>query len=189
MRRRYLTKLQIGTRGDVGVAASKLLRQCRHTTPLRCTEDAIGNTQPAHEGVLRRRYIEQAMELHPEHFRALGKTPLGRPALHVVPQIKRIALTLELLLRHQLAASGQHPRLCRTLQGQHFIGSVDDGTRRRQIAWRQPSRTTGTAGGKALQELRLLVAKRRIRVNRGQGIVLGCRHRVQPGPGSSSEFQ
>ena len=80
-------------------------------------------------------------------------------------------------------------RLCRTLQGQHVIGCVDDGTRRGQIAWRQPSRTAGTAGGKALQELRLLVAKRRIRVNRGQGVVLGCRHRVQPGPGSSSEFQ
>ena len=73
LRRRDLPQLQIGPRGDVGVTAGQIVGDRGDAAQLVRADDAAGNAQPAHERVLRRRDVEQAVELGQEDVEALGE--------------------------------------------------------------------------------------------------------------------
>ena len=52
------TDLQVGPRRHVGIAAAERIRRIGQATHLPGVQDAIGDAQPAHEGILGRRDIE-----------------------------------------------------------------------------------------------------------------------------------
>src|SRR5262249_5748968 len=65
--------LQVGTCGDVGVAATKTLSEIGNTSELRGFEDAVRQPQPAHIGVLIGRDVKQAEKAPAEIIRRLWK--------------------------------------------------------------------------------------------------------------------
>src|SRR5262245_42933255 len=69
-------------------------------------ENAVGDAQPAHEGVLRRRGIEQAVEAPAEVVEALGELPGGRVRLEPGIGVERVLVALGLLLGGELLALG-----------------------------------------------------------------------------------
>ncbi len=102
-----LADLQIGTRGDVGIAAAMVFGDRGDAPQLLGVEDPIRDAQPAHERVLGRSGIEQAEEFVAENVDALGK-PAGRDVgADLVPHVERMALALGLFLRHQRFALGE----------------------------------------------------------------------------------
>ena len=75
-----LAHLQIGAGRDVGVAAGKALGEIGEARELPVREDAVGNAQPAHVGLLRRRAVEQAEEAPAEIVVRLRRLVGARPA-------------------------------------------------------------------------------------------------------------
>src|SRR4029077_10441481 len=67
-------------------------------------EDAVGNTQPAHIGLLRRRAVEQAEKTPAEIVVGLGRLVLGGLVLELLIAVERMQLALEFFRVRQLAA-------------------------------------------------------------------------------------
>src|SRR4029077_15646457 len=67
-------------------------------------EDAVGNTQPAHIGLLRRRAVEQAEKTPAEIVVGLRRFVLGGLILQLLIAVERMQLALEFLRVRQLAA-------------------------------------------------------------------------------------
>src|SRR5262249_4908112 len=74
---RDFTYLQIGSRGDVRIAAPITLRQIGNTGKLRRLEDSIRQTQPAHVRILIGRHIKQAEKPPTEIVRRLWVFAFG----------------------------------------------------------------------------------------------------------------
>ena len=103
-----LADLQIGAGGDVGIAAAIALGQIRDAGELRGFENAVRHAQPAHEGILVRRHVEQAEEAPAEIVRRLRVDVLGGVILQPLVSVERMLLALELLRVRQLAAGLEH---------------------------------------------------------------------------------
>ena len=99
-----LAHLQIGARGDVGVAAGIALGEIGEACELPMREDAVRNAQPAHVGLLRRRAVEQAEEAPAEIVVGLRRLVVGGLRLQPLVAVERIELALEFLRVGQLAA-------------------------------------------------------------------------------------
>ena len=113
---RDLADLQIGARGDVGVAATEGVGGVGEAQHLPRRQDAVGNAQAAHEGILRRRDIEEPLVFGQEDVDALGELP-GLGATHdLVPSVERMACPLGGLLGDQPAARRHRPILGGMLQ-------------------------------------------------------------------------
>ena len=105
-----LADLQVGARGDVGIAAAQVVGDVGHAAELVRVQDAAGNAQPAHEGVLRRGDIEQAVELGQEDVGSLGETCRSAAKRgDLVEAVERMLLALGLLLRRPAC---RRPRAC-----------------------------------------------------------------------------
>jgi len=153
-----LADLQVGAGRDVGVAAAEGLGRIGETAHLPGVQDAVGNAQPAHEGVLRRRHVEQALVLGQEDVDALGELRRLGARRHLVPAIERMLRALGGLLGDQLAARRDGAILGGVLQG---IRS--DTRRRRGIGRAVGELVCGLAGldaaHEALQPLLLLIVE------------------------------
>ena len=103
-----LADLQIGARGDVGVAAAISLGEIGDARELRGLENAVRHPQPAHVGILVRRDVEQSEEAPAEIVRRLGIFVLGGVLLQPLVSVERMLLALELLRIRQLAAGREH---------------------------------------------------------------------------------
>ena len=122
-----VTDLQIGARGHIGETAAKFIGDIGHTPKLRGAENAAGNPQAAHIGVLRWPDIEQAVEADEEIVRPLGELALGGHRLDLREAVERVLLPLRLFLRHQLATSGDHAILrCAVDVGRVGRGGIGD---------------------------------------------------------------
>ncbi len=104
MRRRDLADLQVGARRHIGIAAAEGIGRIGQPAHLPGVQDAVGNAQPAHEGVLRRRDVEQPVILGEEDVDALGELARLGAAHHLVPAIERMTCALGGFLGDQLAA-------------------------------------------------------------------------------------
>ena len=114
--RRDFPQLQIGARGDVGVTAGEIVGDRGDAAQLMRADHAAGNTQPAHERVLRRRHVKQAVELGQEDIGALGELSIRRQSRYLIETIQRMLFALRFLLRRQLAAGGEGAILRGALQ-------------------------------------------------------------------------
>ena len=108
-------------------------------------EDAAGEPQPAHERVLRRRDVEQPVELEEEDVGPLREAA-GSAAVadDLVPTVERVLLALGLLLGDQLAA-GRDVRSCAARCGSPGLGGsarggLDRGQRGRRRSGAPPRR-------------------------------------------------
>ena len=106
VRRADLADLQVGARRHIGIAAAEGIGGIRQATHLPGVEDAIGDAQAAHEGILRRGDVEEALILGQEDVDALGELPGLGASHHLVPAVERMTRTLGGLLGDQLAARG-----------------------------------------------------------------------------------
>ena len=104
--RRDFAELQVSARRHVGVAAGAVVREVGETGQLMRGQDAAGQAQPAHIGVLVGRDVEQAFVLREEDIRPLGEDA-GLGLCHDgVPAVERARFPLRLLLGSELAARG-----------------------------------------------------------------------------------
>jgi hypothetical protein len=110
-RRPDLPHLQVGARRDVRVAAAEIPGDGRYSAKLFRIENSVRNAQPQHEAVLRRRDVEEPVELVEEDVGAPGELALRRVGRHLVPDVERVPGALRLLLARELAASGEGPVL------------------------------------------------------------------------------
>ena len=85
-----LADLQIGARGDMGVAAAVSLGEVGEPRELRGLEDAVRHAQPAHIGVLVRRDVEQAEEAPAEIVGRLRILILGGVLLQPLIGVERM---------------------------------------------------------------------------------------------------
>jgi hypothetical protein len=120
VRGRYFADLQIGPCGHIGKTTTEVGGDVGDPVQLVGRHDAAGDAQAAHEAVLGRGDIEQAVELGQEHVRALGELAFGGQCRDFVEPVQRVLLPLGLLLRHQLAAFGEYAVLGRALQVQRI---------------------------------------------------------------------
>ena len=134
VRRADLADLQIGARRHIGIAAAEPLRERGKAGELMRRENAVGHAQPAHEGVLRRRHIEEAVEFMAEDVDPFGKAPGGDVLAHQIPEIEGMELALGLLLGRELAAGGDGAVLGGTVD----VGGGDSGWRGRRNLRRTP---------------------------------------------------
>ena len=86
------------------VAAAKFLGEVGDAGELPVAQDAVGDAQAAHVGVLRRRHVEEAVEAPAEVVDALGKLALGALGLEARVAIEGMLVALGLLLGRQLPA-------------------------------------------------------------------------------------
>ena len=108
VRRRNLPDLQIGARGDMGIAAAIVLGEVGQPGELPVVEDTVGDPQPAHIGGLIGSRVEQPEKTPAEiviGLRRLVAGSLGLEALAVA--VQRMKLALELLLIGQLLSFRQ----------------------------------------------------------------------------------
>ena len=117
MLRRNFAKLQIGARGDVAERPAQLFGQIRQPRELPVLEDAVGDAQPAHVGILRRRDIEQSViapaEIVRRRRRRVGERLLFQPRIG----IEGMFLALEFLRVGELLARGEDPVLRLEMRG------------------------------------------------------------------------
>ena len=99
-----LADLEIGARGDVGVAAPELRGDRRDAAELMRIEDTAWNAQPAHIRVLRRGHVEQPEKLGEEDVGPLREAPPGGHGSDRVEPIERVLLPLRLLFGDEPAA-------------------------------------------------------------------------------------
>ena len=104
----YLADLQIGARGDMGVAAAIALGEVGDAGELRRFEDAVRDTQAAHIRILVRRYIEQAEEPPAEIVGRLRIFVARAELLEALVAVEGMLLALELFLIGKLLAGGEH---------------------------------------------------------------------------------
>ncbi len=156
--RRNLANLQVGARRHIGIAAAERIRRIGQAAHLPGVQDAVGNAQPAHEGIFGRRDEEQPVILGEEDVDALGELPGLGAAHHLVPPIQRMSRALGGFLGHQLAAR-RHGAV---------LGSVLQGIGTDRLAGRCPRRADGqlvgrlaglNAADKTLQPLLLSVVE------------------------------
>ena len=153
---RDLPNLQVGARRHVGIASAKGIGGIGQAAHLPGVQDAVGNAQPAHEGVLGRRGVEKPMILGQENIDALGEFALLGALDDLVPAIERMALALGLFFRRQLAAGRDGAVLGSVLQrirpDRLRRGGCCRGRRRRGLP-------RGKAAGESLQPAFLLVGE------------------------------
>jgi hypothetical protein len=99
--------LQVGPGGDVHVAAAVGFRGVRDGLRLVGAQDAAGNSQAAHHGLLGRRNVPQAMGLEAEEVLAFRKLALGGEFRDAGPGIQGIRLELDFLFLGQALAGGE----------------------------------------------------------------------------------
>ena len=99
----YFADLQIGAGGDVRVAAAMRLREQRQTRHLPVVEDAVGHAQAAHEAVLVRRDVEQAVPAPAVIVLRLGVIAGRGFGLQPAIGVERVLVALELFLVGELA--------------------------------------------------------------------------------------
>ena len=99
------------SRGDVGIAAAATLYEIGEPRELPMLEDAIGDAQAAHVGLLVRRHVEQAEEAPAEIIVRLGRLVGGGLRLELLVAVERIELALEFFRIRELAASLEHALL------------------------------------------------------------------------------
>ena len=104
----YLADLQIGARGDMGVAAAIALGEVGDAGELRRFEDAVRDTQAAHIRILIRRDVEQAEEPPAEIVGRLRIFVARAELLEALVAVERMLLALELFLIGKLLAGGEH---------------------------------------------------------------------------------
>ena len=147
---RDFTNLQVGAGGDVDKPAAQIVGQLGHASQLRRGQNTARHTHPAHEAVLRRRDIKQAVVFGQKHIDAFGEPALRCQTPDLVRTVQRVSGTLALLLRRQLAAIGDRAVLRHALQvGRVGRGGGVDARRDRTTACLH-------AGHEALQVLLLL---------------------------------
>ena len=158
VRRADLADLQVGAGRHIGIAAAEGVGGIGQAAHLPGAQDAVGDAQAAHEGVLRRSDIEEALILGQEDVDALGELPRLGAAHHLVPAIQRMARALGALLGDQLAARRHRAVLGCVLQR---VGA--DGLGRRRSGRTACQLVGGLAGldaaDEALQPLLLLVVE------------------------------
>ena len=98
-----LADLQVRARRHVGIAAAERFRCVRQPAELPGVQDAVGDTQAAHEGVLRGRDIEQTVIFCQQDIGALGKLARLGARHDFVPAIERMLRALGGLFGDQLA--------------------------------------------------------------------------------------
>ena len=135
-----LAQLQIGPRGYVGITACMSLRDIGDAAQLMGVEDAVRDPQPAHERVLRRRYVEQSVELVQEYVGALGEAAGFGVGAHLVPHVERVFGALGHFLGGELLAGGEEAIL---------RGAVDGfGTRGNRFGGRHCRCAVGAGNGR-----------------------------------------
>ena len=102
--RQYISYLQIRARRHVRVAPAVRLRQVGDAGQLPVRENAVGDAQPAHVGVLCRRQVEQPVEAPAEIVDALGEQPLRALVPEAAVGIEGMLVALGLLLGRELPA-------------------------------------------------------------------------------------
>ena len=102
--RRDFAQLEIGARRHVGVAAGAVVGEIGKACELMRRQDAAGDAQPAHEGVLRWRDVEQAFVFREEDIRPLGEDAGLGGRGDRVPAVQRAGLAFRLFLGRELAA-------------------------------------------------------------------------------------
>src|SRR5213596_619845 len=122
--RRDLPALQLGARGDVRIAAAELLGDRGYRAQLVAVDDAVRVAQPAHERVLRRCDVEQAVKLVQEDVGPLRELALGGIGRDLVPHVEGMLCALRLFFAHELAARGEHAvlRVAMNLVGTDKLG-------------------------------------------------------------------
>ncbi len=152
VRRADLADLQIGARRHVGIAAAEALGEIGEAGELMRAQNAVGHAQPAHERVLRRRDIKEAVEFMAEDVEPFREAPGGDVLAHRVPEVERMKLALCLLLGGELAAAGDGAVLGRAMD----VGGGGSGWRGQRKLRRTPRHH---AAQKPLEILLLLFAK------------------------------
>src|SRR6185312_4220099 len=110
-----LAQLQIGARRHVGITPRPALGELGEACQLMRREDPARDAQPAHEGVLRRRDVEETKEFMTKDIDALGEASLGGFGAQLVPHIERMRFALALFLGREILACGEEPVLRRAV--------------------------------------------------------------------------
>jgi hypothetical protein len=158
VRRADLADLHVGARRHIRIAAAPALGDVGDAAELHRGEDAVRHPQAAHEGVLRRRHVEEAVELVAEDIDPLREARCGDVLAQHVPEVERMALPFRQLLGRELAAGGEHAILRQPM-------NVGGQRRRRQRGWGHTPRNQATE--ETFEILLLLFGKTGIHENRG----------------------
>ena len=153
-----LAELEIGARRDIGIAAGPALGERGNAGHLMRLQHAVGDAQPAHERILRRRDIEEAEEFVAEDVDAFGEAARGGFGAQLVPHIERMRFALRLFLRHELLAGGDEAIL-RHAVDVAFGGDSRDPGRGWGRRWRRAATARGDAAQKSVEILFLFVAE------------------------------
>ena len=103
-----LADLQIGARGDMRIAAGISVGDIGHARKLPMLEDAVGNAQPAHVRVLRRRDVEQPEIAPAEIVGGFRRLVFRRLLLQPLVGVEGMLLALEFFLIGEFAAGGEN---------------------------------------------------------------------------------
>jgi len=109
--RRYLPDLDIGARGNVRIAAAVAFGEIGNACELPMLENAVRNAQAAHEGILRRRDVEQAVIAPAEIVRWRRRRVVFRLVFQALIGIEGMLLALEFLRVGQFLAVLEKPVL------------------------------------------------------------------------------
>src|SRR5918999_635287 len=101
-----LPDLEVRTRGDMAVATRIALGEIRDPAELEGTQDAIGQAQAAHVGVLCGCDVEEPKELGAEDVGPFRELSCLGALEQLVPAIERMALALGLFLGDEFLALG-----------------------------------------------------------------------------------
>ena len=127
-------------------------------------QDAAGQAQPQHEGVLVRRDVEQPVEFMQEDIGAFRKAAGGGIGRDLVPHVERVLGALCQLLRYQRAAGGNGPVLREAMNDGRVVGrrrisgGLSSGLRCRAIGQRDAA-FFGNPGDKSFEILLLVFGK------------------------------
>ena len=148
-----LAHLQVRARRDVGVTAAEVLGDGGHGAQLRGVQHAVGIAQAQHERVLRRRDVEEPVELVEEDVGALRELAARGIGRDLVPHVERMLGALGLFLARELAARGDRAVLRGEMDG------LGPPRCCRRIGPRRPARRSHAAR-EPVEEFLLLCAER-----------------------------
>ena len=97
------------------IAAAEILRDGGDGAKFVGVDDAVGVAQPAHEGVLRGRHVEQAVEFVQEDVGALREFALRGVYSDLVPHVERVLRAFRFLFLGKLSSRGEHALLRREM--------------------------------------------------------------------------
>ena len=123
-----LADLQIAARGEVGAAGAPVGGHLREAAQLVRAEDAAGNAQAQHEGVLRGSDVEETVELEAEEIVGRGSLVFVGVRDELVPDVERVLLVLPALFFAEVGDRSAEPGRLRLFSG--LIGE-----RRRRDRW------------------------------------------------------